>query len=219
MALRNMVYIGDDTLRKRAKEVTDFGERTNMLIDDMWDTMKSKNGLGLAAPQVGILRRIAIINVPAAVNKEDGAEEDGSEGGTKTEADIGAENDNGAGSGSETEISTDNNIEKNTENSDTKDIKAAESDKKHGKYELINPVLLESDGEICLQEGCLSVPEKLGKVKRPTWVKVLAQDRNGEEFTFEGEDMLARAICHELDHLNGVLFVDIAEEIEDLNEN
>ena len=193
MALRNMVYIGDDTLRKRAKAVTDFGERTNMLIDDMWDTMKSKNGLGLAAPQVGILRRVAIVDVPAPVHDE--------------------EHENTS------EDAAEKTFQPDTEKNETNESNKIDNEKKYGKYELINPVILESDGEICLQEGCLSVPEKLGTVKRPAWIKVQAQDRYGAVFTVEGEDMLARAICHELDHLNGVLFVDIAEEIEDLNEN
>jgi peptide deformylase len=166
MALRNIATIGEDILRKKAKPVTDFGERTHILIDDMWDTMRSADGVGLAAPQVGIIRRIVVID--ANESPQEGEPE-------KTEAEL---------------------------------------DKL--RFELINPVILAQDGEATEREGCLSVPGKVGIVKRPTHVKVQAQDRNGREFTFEGEGLLAKAVCHEIDPLEGILFTDVADSVEDI---
>ena len=146
MATRNVIYYGDDTLRKRAKEVTRFDAKLALLLEDMTETLAIYNGAGLAAPQVGILRRVAIV-------------------------DIG-----------------------------------------EGIIELINPVLIAAEGESEGMEGCLSFPEKYGLVKRPDKVTVKAQDRNGEFFEVEGEGFLARALCHEVDHLDGKLFIDLATE-------
>jgi len=145
MAIRQITKEGDPALRKKCRPVTEFNERLGVLIDDMWDTMYKADGVGLAAPQVSVLRRIAVVDV------EDG-----------------------------------------------------------NKYELINPVIVETAGEQVGAEGCLSVPDEYGIVARPDYVKVRAQDRHGEWFEVEGHGLTARAFCHELDHLDGVLFIDKA---------
>lgn len=142
LALRTIRKKGDEILYKKSKEVVKFDERLSELLDDMYETMKAADGVGLAAPQVGILKRCVVI-------------------------DIGEE-----------------------------------------KIELINPVIVSSEGEQVCQEGCLSVPDVWGDVKRPKKVKVSAFDRNGKKFEREGEDLLAVAMCHEIDHLNGELFDD-----------
>lgn len=146
MAIRNVREIGDPVLNKTSKVVKEVTERTRELIDDMFDTMYEANGVGLAAPQVGILKRIVVIDV----------------------------------TGDE-------------------------------PYLLINPVLLESSGEQTGNEGCLSVPGKTGIVTRPNYVKVKAYDRNLQPFELEGTELLARAICHELEHLDGHLYVEKVE--------
>ena len=157
MAIRNVRKIGDPVLNKVCKEVRDVNDRTRELIDDMFDTMYEADGVGLAAPQVGILKRIVVIDVTG----ED-------------------------------------------------------------PILLINPEILSIDGEQTGYEGCLSVPGKTGVVTRPNHVKVKAYNEDMEEFTLEGEELLARAICHELDHLDGKLYVDRVEgelmNTEDLNE-
>lgn len=147
MAILNIVKEGDETLRKVCRPVTEITPRIKQLLDDMLETLIDANGVGLAAPQVGILRRIAIV--------DDGE-----------------------------------------------------------RYiELINPVITERKGEQEDVEGCLSVPEVWGITHRPMWVKGHALDRNGEEFTFEGEGLTARCFCHEIDHLDGKLFTDEAIHI------
>ena len=157
MAIRNVRKIGDPVLNKVCKEVREVNDRPRELIDDMFDTMYEADGVGLAAPQVGILKRIVVIDVTG----ED-------------------------------------------------------------PILLINPVILSIDGEQTGYEGCLSVPGKTGVVTRPNHVKVKAYNADMEEFTLEGEELLARAICHELDHLEGKLYVDCVEgelmNTEDLNE-
>ena len=153
MALRNILKEGDETLSKRCRPVTDFNTRLHELLDDMSETMMAANGVGLAAPQVGILRRAVIVletNVPE---------------------------------GEEYII------------------------------ELINPEIVEADGEQDGPEGCLSVPGAYGMVKRPNRVKVRAQDRNGQWFEVEGVDLTARAFCHELDHLDGHMFTELCDHI------
>lgn len=145
MAIRKIRVMGDDCLRKKCREVTEMTPRIKELIDDMFDTMYEAYGVGLAAPQVGILKRIVVID-------------------------------------------TDDN-----------------------PIVLINPVILETSGEQTGDEGCLSVPGKAGIVTRPNYVKVKALDINMEEFELEGTELLARAICHECDHLDGVMYVDIVE--------
>ena len=155
MALRNIREIGDEVLTKQCKEVKEMTPRTRMLIEDMLDTMYEANGVGLAAPQVGILKRIVVIDV----------------------------------TGDE-------------------------------PYILINPKILETDGEQVGQEGCLSVPGKSGQVTRPNYVKAEALDINMEPFILEGTELLARAICHELDHLDGHLYVEKVEgELQFVNYN
>ncbi len=146
MAIRNIREIGEDILTKKCKEVTEMTDRTRYLIEDMLDTLYEANGVGLAAPQVGVLKRIAVIDVTG----ED-------------------------------------------------------------PYILINPRILETGGEQTGSEGCLSVPGKSGVVTRPNYVKVAAQDVDLKPFELEGTELLARAICHELDHLDGHLYVEKVE--------
>lgn len=146
MAIRNIREIGDPVLNKVCKEVKEVTDRTRELIDDMLDTMYEAEGVGLAAPQVGILKRIVVIDVTG----ED-------------------------------------------------------------PYVLINPVILETSGEQTGNEGCLSVPGKTGVVTRPNYVKVKAYDVDLKPFELEGTELLARAICHELEHLDGHLYVEKVE--------
>lgn len=154
MALRKVREIGDDTLRKKSKPVKEMTPRTMELIEDMFETMYETNGCGLAAPQVGILKQIVVIDV------DDG-----------------------------------------------------------NQYVLINPEILETSDSQTGYEGCLSVPGKRGQVTRPNYVKVKALDENMQEFVLEGTELLARAICHECDHLEGRLYVDLVEgELEDVEE-
>lgn len=142
MAIRNIIKDGDSTLRKKSRVIEKIDKRITTLIDDMIETMYEANGVGLAAPQVGILKRIAVIDVG------------------------------------------------------------------DGIIELINPEIIDMKGEETDTEGCLSVPGVTGDVKRPKWVKVRALDRNGKIIEIEGKDLLARAFCHEIDHLEGILFID-----------
>ena len=154
MALRNILKEGDEMLAKRCRPVTDFNDRLHVLLDDMAETMMSAEGVGLAAPQVGILRRAVIV------------------------------------------------LETNVEEGEEPYI-----------IELINPEILESDGEQEGPEGCLSVPGVYGWVKRPEHVRVRAQDRNGETFEVEGVGLTARAFCHEIAHLEGQLFLEVSERL------
>lgn len=149
MAKRNLVLEGDDTLRKHSREVTEYNEKLWQLLDDMTETMHANDGVGLAAVQVGVLRRVVVIDV---------------------------------------------------------------GDEK-GVYELINPEIVEVSGEQTGNEGCLSFPGEWGTVTRPMRVRVKAADRHGNERILEGEGLLARAFCHEVDHLDGILFVDHAKEV------
>lgn len=149
MAIRQIRQREDEILYKRCKEVTKFDEKLWILLDDMYETMKKSEGVGLAAPQVGILKRVIVIEI---------------------------------------------------------------DDK---KIELINPVIVETSGSQDGAEGCLSFPKLFGMVERPNYVKVKAQDRHGKEFTIEGEELLARAFCHECDHLDGVVFTTHVTEYVD----
>ena len=149
MAKLKIVKVGDDVLRKKCRPVEEITPKIIRLLDDMAETMHEANGVGLAAPQVGILRRIVIIEV------EEG-----------------------------------------------------------NLIELINPKIIAYAGEQDGTEGCLSVPGKWGMVKRPMHVTVRATNRHGEEFELTGSELLARAICHELDHLDGKLYIDVARNIE-----
>ena len=142
MAIRNIVKLGDPVLRKTARSVLEFNGRIETLVEDMLETMYAAEGVGLAGPQVGVLKRVCVV-------------------------DIG-----------------------------------------NGPFELINPVILEKTGEQQESEGCLSLPGRYDVTSRPMWVKVRAQDRFGKTFTVTGEGLLARAFCHEIDHLDGILFID-----------
>ena len=150
MAKLNIVKLGDDTLRKVCRPVDQITPRVLTLLDDMIETMRAANGVGLAAPQVGILRRIVVIEV------EEGQ-----------------------------------------------------------VIELINPKIVAFAGEQTEQEGCLSIPGRWGITRRPKHVTVQAMNRKGETFEISGSDLLARAFCHELDHLDGKLFIDcMIEEVK-----
>ena len=143
MAIRRIVIQGDDRLGKRCRPVTDFNKRLHDLLDDMKETLAEAQGAGLAAPQVGVLRRAVVI----------------------------------AGDGDD-------------------------------MLELVNPEILEQSGQQTSPEGCLSVPGKGGMVTRPNFVRIRAQDRYGEWFEAEGEELMARCFCHELEHLDGHLYVE-----------
>ena len=147
MAIRQMVLEGNELLRKKSREVTAFDEKLGILLDDMAETMAKQQGVGLAGVQVGILRRVVVI-------------------------DIG-----------------------------------------EGRIELINPVIVKTSGKQMDSEGCLSFPGQYGMVERPNQVTVKAQNRHGEFFEITGVGLLARAFCHEIDHLDGVVFKDRASEM------
>ena len=152
MAIRNVVQVGDDVLRKKCFEVTAFDEKLASLLDDMKETVRKEEGAGLAAPQVGILRRAVVIDVT------------------------------------------------------------------EGFFELVNPVIVEAKGEQTGYEGCLSVRGKRGVVTRPNYVKVEYFDRSGKKKKLVARGFFARAVCHELDHLDGILYIDRAEKVERVKE-
>ena len=145
MALRKILTDAEPALHKVCKPVEKFDNKLHTLLDDMRETLIESGGVGLAAPQVGILRRVVLVD---------------------TEEEI---------------------------------------------LELINPTLVETDGEQVGAEGCLSVPGKYGLVKRPYYAKVRAQDRNGDWYEAEGEELIARCFCHELDHLDGIIYTEVME--------
>ncbi|MCD7842618.1 MAG: peptide deformylase [Lachnospiraceae bacterium] len=188
MALRNVRIYGDEILKKKCRPVQMMTPRTKLLIHDMLDTMYDANGVGLAAPQVGVLKRIVVIDVSGA---EEETENESAEINANENADGAADADTAAESG--------------------------------GPYVLVNPEILETAGEQTGQEGCLSLPGQAGNVTRPEYVKVKALDENMKEFVLEGKGLLARAICHECDHLEGIMYVekvegdlfDVTDEAED----
>ena len=145
MGLRKILTDKDPALHKVCKPVTSFDSKLHKLLDDMGETMQDANGVGLAAPQVGILRRVVTVDLGDEI------------------------------------------------------------------LELVNPSLMETDGEQVGAEGCLSVPGKYGLVKRPYFAKVKAQDRYGEWFEVEGEELIARCFCHELDHLDGIVYTEVMD--------
>ncbi len=154
MAIRNVRKIGDEVLTKKCKEVKEINDRTRELIDDMLDTMYESDGVGLAAPQVGVLKRIVVIDVG------------------------------------------------------------------DGPIVMVNPRIVEKKGSQTGTEGCLSVPGKAGEVTRANYVKAIAFDEDMNEFEIEGEELLARAIQHECDHLDGKLYVELVEgELKDVEAN
>lgn len=144
MALREIVKFGEDILRKKCREVTKYDEKLSVLLDDMVETLQSADGVGLAAPQVGLLRRVIVVDL------HDGK----------------------------------------------------------GALEFVNPVIVDQKGNQVGNEGCLSAPGEWCQVERPMKVTVKAFDRHGKEFTISGEGLLARVLCHETDHLEGILFTD-----------
>lgn len=152
MAIRNVVQQGDEVLRKKCFAVTSFDEKLGRLLDDMKDTVRKEEGAGLAAPQVGILRRAVVIDVD------------------------------------------------------------------EGFFELVNPVIVEEKGEQVGYEGCLSVRGRRGIVRRPNTVKVEYFDRHGKPHKLTAHGFFARAVCHELDHLDGILYIDKAESVERVKE-
>lgn len=147
MALRNIFTEGDPVLASRAREVTEINDRIRMILDDLRDTMREADGVGLAAPQVGILRRMFVIEMDDQL------------------------------------------------------------------IEMINPVVVETDGTQSNDEGCLSVPGLIGTVDRPAYVKMEGLDRYGEPVSVEGHDLLAVALCHEYDHLDGILYTQKAVDL------
>lgn len=150
MALRIIRLDDDPILRKKSKEVTDINERIITLLNDMEETMNNANGVGLAAPQIGVLRRVVVIDVGEGVMK------------------------------------------------------------------MINPEFIDFKGGVIDIEGCLSIPKKSGTVERPEWVKIKYLNEKGEEAILEGTGLLARAICHEIDHLDGILYTDkVIEAFDD----
>ena len=154
MGLRRILTDKEPALHKVCKPVTEFDAKLHKLLDDMHETLIESNGVGLAAPQVGILRRVVLVDTGDEI------------------------------------------------------------------LELVNPTLLETDGEQVGAEGCLSVPGKYGLVKRPYYAKVRAQDRDGNWYEVEGEELIARCFCHELDHLDGILYTQMMERYlteEELN--
>lgn len=153
MAIRTIRLEHDPILRKLSKNVTKFDEKLEVLVNDMIDTMHDAEGVGLAAPQIGILKRVVVIDL-----YDD-----------------------------------------------------------EGPFEMINPEIVEMKGEQCNFEGCLSIPGKSGKVVRPEYVRVRFQDVYGDFYEIEGEELLAIALCHEIDHLNGILYTD--KQIEELVED
>ncbi len=145
MALRKILTDKEPALHKVCKPVVAFDKKLHTLLDDMRETLIDSGGVGLAAPQVGILRRVVLVDVGDEI------------------------------------------------------------------LELVNPEMLETDGEQEGAEGCLSVPGRYGLVKRPYWAKVRAQDRNGNWYEAEGEELIARCFCHELDHLDGIIYTEVME--------
>ena len=145
MAIRKILTDAEPALHKTCRAVENFDKRLHILLDDMRDTLIESGGVGLAAPQVGILRRVVLVDTGEEI------------------------------------------------------------------LELVNPTLVETDGEQEGPEGCLSVPGKYGLVKRPYYAKVRAQDRNGDWYEYEGEELIARCFCHELDHLDGIVYTQVME--------
>ena len=151
MAVYRIIGIGEDILREKAKEVKEITPNIHKLLDNMAETMYAAEGIGLAAPQIGVPKRVVVIDVG------------------------------------------------------------------DGLIELINPVILSKDGEETEQEGCLSIPNMVGEVKRARKVVIQALDREGTLLEYEAEGLIARAFQHEIDHLEGILFVDVAEKVYDKN--
>ena len=203
MALRNIIYKGDPLLRKRSREIKGITAHIRELEEDMWDTMYKANGLGLAAPQVGVLRRLVVIDVTDVGEDEEDA-------GENAEAGPGPESEAEAGPGLESSQGFVAGPEAGHE-------PEPEQEPEIVKYTLVNPeIVYVSDERVTSKEGCLSVPGMVGVVNRPARVRVRATGMDGKPFEIEGEGMLAKALLHEIDHLEGVLYTDIAESVEEV---
>ena len=178
MALRTIRTEGDPVLTKVCRPIDKVTSRIRQLADDMIDTMYEANGVGLAAPQVGVLKRLVVIETGEVNEEGNNPEEDGADGGQKDILDDGS---------------------------------GALRPGIDVPMILINPEIIESDGEQTGDEGCLSIPGMAGKVTRPMHVVVKAYDLDMNEVTYEAEGLLARAVCHELDHLEGILYRERAD--------
>ena len=223
MALRTMREIGDEILNKRSKEVKKISRRDLYLIEDMLDTMYEREGAGLAAPQVGVLKRIVVLR--------GGLEELGNEEVANEEV-MNEEMTNKKGICKEgiperevpqEEVCKEAVCEKVDGKGVTCELEEDEMEMEEADpIILINPVIIKEEGSQTGEEGCLSVPGKWGVVTRPHKVTIRALDIDMEEFELEGEGLLARAICHEIDHLDGKLYVDLVEgelrDVEDRDE-
>ncbi|MDR0874844.1 MAG: peptide deformylase [Clostridiales Family XIII bacterium] len=187
MALRKIVYDGEPLLRKQSREVKDITPRIRTLIEDMWETLYVENGVGLAAPQVGVLRRVIVIDTTPPPDDSD-------------EDDEAKSDDDGM----------DSPVKPANDSVD-------EAPPVPQKYTLINPELVwVSEETQCSKEGCLSVPGRIATVTRPAKVRVKALDEEGQPIDIEADGLLAKALQHEIDHLNGIVIVDIADEVEDV---
>ncbi|MFO7918331.1 MAG: peptide deformylase [Anaerolineae bacterium] len=162
MTVKPIITVDDPILRGKSKKVSHFGDRLEQLVEDMFDSMHAVQGLGLAAPQIGVLRRVFVIEIPAEVDEE----------------------------GNE--------------------IAPAE------RYVMVNPEIVKSRGEEEMEEGCLSVPGYRGLVKRATSVVVKGQNLKGQRIRYRGQGTLAQAFQHEIDHLDGILYLDRLESFDDL---
>jgi peptide deformylase len=208
MALRKFVYDGDPLLRKQSREVTDISARIRTLIEDMWETLYEANGVGLAAPQVGVLRRVIVIDTtpPPDDSDEDDEVIDGAD-------EVGADSTDDADTAGADEA--DEADADSTEEADA--LVNDDAPQIPQKYVLINPELVwVSEETQCSKEGCLSVPGRIATVTRPEKVRVKALDEEGQPVEIEADGLLAKALQHEIDHLNGIVIVDIADEIEDI---
>ncbi len=203
MAIRNIRLMGDEMLTKSCREVTEITPRIRELIDDMIETMHQADGIGLAAPQVGVLRRIVVIDISDVVNAED----------FDDEADETDESENAGDIDEAKNIGDACDAEDAGEDEDAEDY----GEEMTGPLILINPVITHTEGEQTGDEGCLSLPGKVGRVTRPEKIEATYFDENMEEYELTAEGLLARAICHEVDHLNGHMYVELVEgEIRDI---
>ncbi len=224
MALRSIRMLGDEMLTKPCREVKEITPRIEELVDDMLETMYEAEGIGLAAPQVGVLRQVVVIDIwqDDIDDSEDEEEEtefenpaetaDAAESEETVRAEDAAESEEEAKAQDAAESAEQEESEE-PEESETPE----EEDDYPGPLVMINPVILRTEGEQTADEGCLSLPGKVGKVTRPMFVEVSFFDENMDEYDLEAEGLLARAICHEVDHLSGHMYVELVEgEIHDV---
>ncbi len=215
MAIRKILTGDEPALHKVCHPVTKFDEKLAILLDDMRETLADANGLGLAAPQVGILRRaVLVIDMPEAPETgEDTPEQDAA-------SDAGPGEKAGSEPGVKPEEEKETEEKANPGNGDPQD-EENNPEPEGVVIELINPEILYTEGESEELEGCLSIPGKWGYVKRPTLVRARAQDRNGEEFEIEATGYTARCVIHECEHLDGHLFTELCDRLytaDDLQE-